>query len=199
LETLSRAFGSRRSNFRAWGDQRHRLEAAQIVRVHRWLARRMLLVGCSGSDIAKTTTSGSTSGAQQCPIDLSGPAPGETDSGPLRCNAPDGASEPCPCVLPDGGPVSVCGPGGQCVLGPLLTPGGPIGGWVCSYQVGGCGELVTTLCSRSCGLVTVNQAVGLSDGVVCAGDCVQRSDPASASWICASPLSASCSSNSGDR
>jgi hypothetical protein len=158
----------------------------------------VLLVGCIGSDITKTTTSGSTSGAQQCPMDLGAPASSDTDPGPSHCDAPDGAPEQCPCVLPDGGPVSVCGPDGQCIVGPLITPGGPIGGWVCSYQTGGCGELVTTLCSRSCGLVTVKQAVGLSDAVVCTGDCVQQA-AASAPWICTSPISASCSSSSGDR
>lgn len=156
----------------------------------------LLLIGCSGSDAMRTTTPGSTSGAQQCPIDLTAAAPGEADSGPSSC---DGGPEPCPCVLPDGGPVSVCGPGGQCIVGPLITPGGPIGGWVCSYQTSGCGELVTTLCSRSCGLVTVNQAVGLSDAVVCTGDCVRQTQGVSAPWICASPISASCSSSSGDR
>lgn len=160
----------------------------------------VLLAGCSGSNTTKITTPDSTTGIQQCPIDLSALAPGETDSGPSRCNVADGAFEQCPCLLPDGGAVSVCGPGGQCVVGPLLTPGGPIGGWVCSYQTGGCGELVTTLCSRSCGLVTVNQAaMGLNDAVACSGDCVQQTAAATGSWICASPISVSCSSSSGDR
>jgi hypothetical protein len=166
-------------------------------------AGAMLLIACSGSDsptaTTKTATSGSTAGSQQCPIDLSAPAQGQADSGPSECIAPDGAPELCPCMLPDGGPVDVCGPGGQCVVGPICTPGGCLRGWVCSYQTGGCGELVTTLCSRSCGVLTVNQAAQVSDTVVCTGDCVQQTDAATAPWVCASQLSVSCSGGPGDQ
>jgi hypothetical protein len=130
--------------------------------------------------------------AQQCPSDLSAPADGQADSGPSECTAPDGAREPCPCVWPDGGPVDVCGPGGNCVVGPICTPGGCIGGWVCSYQTNGCGELISSLCSRSCGVLTVNQAAQVSDAVVCTGGCVRQTDAATDPWVCASGPSFSC-------
>jgi hypothetical protein len=162
------------------------------------LAGVFCLLACSSDrGPSPAATSGSATVAQ-CPIDVSAVQQSPTDSGPSECTASDGASEPCPCILPDGGSVDVCGDGGQCIAGPICTPGGCIGGWVCSYSLGGGGLLVSTLCSASCGLLTVNQAVGVSDAVVCTGQCVQQSDAATAPWSCVSPIGVSFGGSSGE-
>jgi hypothetical protein len=126
---------------------------------------------------------------------------GLANSGPSFCTAPDGQVGACPCSLPDGGPVDVCGQGGQCIVGPICTPGGctPIGGWICDYESGGGGLLVTTLCSRSQGLLTVKAAVDVGDAFLCTGECVQETDAASPPWVCASPISFSFGGGPGDQ
>jgi hypothetical protein len=113
------------------------------------------------------------------------------DSGPSRCSSPDGAFEPCHCLLPDGGVVGVCGEGGQCIVGPIFTPGGPTGDWVCTYNMGGAELLVSDLCSKSCGRLTVYQALNVSDALLCTGDCVQERDAATAEWVCVDQIGVS--------
>lgn len=154
---------------------------------------------CDGGGSGASPTSGSTIGSSSCRIDVSQLPQGPMDSGPSRCTAPNGAFESCPCLLPDGGVVGVCGQGGQCVVGPIFTPGGPTGDWVCVYKAGGSELLVSTLCSRSCGPLTVYQAVHVSDAVLCTGHCVQEGDATTAQWACVAPIGVSGgSSGAGD-
>jgi hypothetical protein len=157
----------------------------------------------SGAAVARESALGIDSGGAEtdAPEGSVSDSSNVANSGPSFCTAPDGQVGACPCSLPDGGPVDVCGQGGQCIIGPICTPGGctPIGGWICDYESGGGGLLVTTLCSRSQGLLTVKAAVDVGDAFLCTGQCVQETDAASAPWVCASPISFSFGGSPGDQ
>jgi hypothetical protein len=156
------------------------------------------LVACNGSGAAPSPASDPPIGSNSCQIDVSKLPQGAMDSGSSRCSAPDGAFERCRCLLPDGGVVGVCGEGGQCIVGPIVTPGGPTGDWVCTYNMGGDELNISSLCSRSCGRLTVYQAVYVSDAILCTGDCVEESDAATAQWACVGQLGVSGGSSAGD-